>query len=324
MSRPLVSLSIASLSLAAAACAPTRVVPQRAVAQAPATSVDWAAQLAAPGPVLLRSEVSARWAVPLDGLVDTGHAEAAALPGGDVPIVLPVHVLTHPTAGSFVVDTGVDGELAAGGPGPLRGLVRAFASGIEPVASLGQILGDTVPAGVLLTHAHLDHVLGLPDLAPGVPVLTGPGELSATSGQNLLLRRTFAQVFDERTALQELDLTTSRPLGPIEHAWDLAGDGSLYALWTPGHTPGSISVLARTPEGPVLFTGDTCHTLWGWEHDVIPGSYTADAAGNRRSLSALQGLQAALPQLTVYVGHELDGRGTGVDELEGSAALAAR
>lgn len=324
MSRPTMSLLAAGLTLVGVACAPTAVVPQPLAPPAPPQRADWSRALAVPGPVVVRSEVSARWAVPLDGLVDTDHPDAASLPGDDVPIVLPVHVLTHPEAGSFVVDTGIDQGLASGGSGPLRGLVRAFVGGMEPVASLGQILGDTVPAGVLLTHSHLDHVLGLPDLAPEVPVLTGPGELSATSGQSLLLRRTFAQVFDSRTALQELDPAASRPLGPVEHAWDLVGDGSLYALWTPGHTPGSISVLARTPEGPVLFTGDTCHTLWGWEHDVIPGSFTADADGNRRSLSALQALQAALPQLTVFVGHELDGTGTGVDELRGTPAVAAR
>ena len=284
---------------------------------------DWAAFVASPGPLVLDSRVGARWAVPLTGLVDTTDPAAAGLPEGDVPIVLPVHILTHPTAGTWVIDSGIDRGLAAGEAGPVRGLVHHFTDSMEPVASLGEMLGDTVPAGVLLTHAHLDHVLGLPDLDPGVPVITGPGELAARSLQTALIRRTLGQVFDDRTALHSLDPAESLSLGPVGQAWDLLGDGSLFALSTPGHTPGSISVLARTTGGPVLFTGDTCHTRWGWEHGVPPGSYTADGDENRRSLGMLQALAQAVPGLVVRVGHELDGAGTGVAAMAGARSTGA-
>ena len=36
--------------------------------------------------------------------------------------------------------------------------------------------------------------------------------------------------------------------------------------------------------GPVLCTGDTSHTRWGWENGVEPGTYTADQAQNADSL----------------------------------------
>ena len=126
------------------------------------------------------------------------------------------------------------------------------------------------------------------------------------------MRRTYAQAIDTRTELRELDAADARPLGPIDHAWDLLGDGSLYALATPGHTPGSIAILAATTTGPVLFVGDTSHTLWGWEHDVPPGTYTEDHDANRRSLAALKALLRALGDVNVQVGHELDGSGTGI------------
>jgi glyoxylase-like metal-dependent hydrolase (beta-lactamase superfamily II) len=82
------------------------------------------------------------------------------------------------------------------------------------------------------------------------------------------------------------------------------GDGSLWALWTPGHTPGSTAYLARTPSGPVLLVGDACHTTWGWDHDVEPGSYSGDVPRSRTSLDHLQRLVAEHPSIDVRVGHQ--------------------
>jgi hypothetical protein len=75
-----------------------------------------------------------------------------------------------------------------------------------------------------------------------------------------------------------------------------------------------MSYLARTPDGPVLFTGNTSYTIWGWEHDVVSVHGAIDAKTNAASLSALKALATSLPGLKVYVGAETDGVGTGVDE----------
>ena len=85
---------------------------------------------------------------------------------------------------------------------------------------------------------------------------------------------------------------------------DVFGDGSLWALATPGHTPGSTAYLARTPTGPILLTGDTCHTAWGWQNGEPPGSFTADRDANRRSLNALRELAARHPKMQVRLGHQ--------------------
>jgi glyoxylase-like metal-dependent hydrolase (beta-lactamase superfamily II) len=51
------------------------------------------------------------------------------------------------------------------------------------------------------------------------------------------------------------------------------GDGSFFAILTPGHTTGHVSYLARTAEGAVLMTGDVSHTRWGWDRNVQAGTY---------------------------------------------------
>jgi glyoxylase-like metal-dependent hydrolase (beta-lactamase superfamily II) len=86
---------------------------------------------------------------------------------------------------------------------------------------------------------------------------------------------------------------------------DVFGDGSVFALSVPGHTRGSVAFLVRTTHGPVLLTGDTSHTRWGWEHDVEPGSASADRSRNRISLLELEALVARHPQVQVRLGHQL-------------------
>ncbi|MEQ1569073.1 MAG: MBL fold metallo-hydrolase, partial [Myxococcota bacterium] len=155
---------------------------------------------------------------------------------------------------------------------------------------------------VLLTHTHLDHVLGLPDVPPGTVVIAGAGELRERGVQAALLRGTYRRLFDGIT-LSALDPAQAVPLGELV-GWDLVGDGSVWALAAPGHTPGSTAYLARTPDGPVLAVGDTSHTRWGWDHGVTPGTYTEDLEGNARSLGALRSFAARHPTMKVLVGHE--------------------
>jgi glyoxylase-like metal-dependent hydrolase (beta-lactamase superfamily II) len=93
--------------------------------------------------------------------------------------------------------------------------------------------------------------------------------------------------------------------GPIEvETINSADDGSAFAISVPGHTPGSTAYVLRTPKGPILLTGDTCHTRWGWEHSVEPGSYTADQPTNRKSLLLLEELVRRHPAMDVRLGHQ--------------------
>lgn len=272
-------------------------------ARLPTQDTDAWSRLAEPGPIVLATHISARWTAPVAGLVDLRDPKAAAIRKGELPIVLPVHVLRHPERGTFVVDTGVDRDLAAGGHGPARGLVRGVVRSIEPVAPLGDLLGGEAPAAVLLTHMHLDHVLGLPDVPDGTPVYTGAGEQRDRKFVHQFVGGTYRRVLDGIT-LHVLDPATAVPLGEAGVGWDLVGDGSLWAIASPGHTPGSLAYLARTTEGPVLFVGDTSHTRWGWDHGIPPGTFTSDPEANRESLARLRALVAAHPEIRVEVGHE--------------------
>ncbi|MDX2012527.1 MAG: MBL fold metallo-hydrolase [Myxococcaceae bacterium] len=297
-----------SAALALSACTftthPTRAERPTAT-KAPAS---WAEALQ--GPVTLEWEpvVSARWKVERAGLVNLERPEAKDLPRDEVDIVLPIHVLRHPTRGTFIIDTGVSQSLTDGQGGGVTWPVSTFTASMKPETSLKAVLArqPTPLSGVLFTHLHLDHVLGLPDVPAGTPLYTGPGETTPTSFQNLFLRATYSNLFAGQSPTTELDISAGVRVGEVERAIDFFGDGSLWVIAAPGHTPGSLAFLARTAQGPVLFAGDTCHTRWGWEHQVEPGTFTGDHAQNRASLAQLASLTKALPGLTVLTGHEIE------------------
>ena len=315
----IVSLSLPVLltSLTLGGCVLTKH-PQTKASVAETTAPDWETLLAEPGPIVLTSKASAYWSVPLKGLLNLDHptAEEAGLENVETPIVLPVHFLAHPDAGLYVIDSGVSAGVAAGEPEAISGPISKWLDGMEPVASLSALLAEQEQPlkGVLITHAHLDHILGLPDVASEVPVYMGPGELDAKSPLNSMMRKTYNGTFEGLGPVQVWDFETAPAADPFQAAIDLLGDGSLWALFTPGHTSGSTSYLARTVDGPVLFTGDACHTLWGWQNDVESGTYNVDPDSARDSFERLKAFAESHPSLRVFVGHELDGENTGVDD----------
>ncbi len=97
---------------------------------------------------------------------------------------------------------------------------------------------------------------------------------------------------------------TRDPEGRFEGVLDVFGDGTLFALYVPGHTHGSVAFVARTVKGPVLFTGDACHTVWGWRHEVEPGTFSDDQKQSAESLTRLEALVKRHPGIDVRLGHE--------------------
>ncbi|MCK6516652.1 MBL fold metallo-hydrolase [Myxococcota bacterium] len=279
------------------------------------TEAERIALLNTPGPIVHSVHISGRSTATIGGLVDLSHPNAAGLQNGEITVVTPVHRLIHPSAGAFVVNTGFERAMTRGGRGAARGFglaMLSIQSFEEPLADILKSAGTPL-AGVLLTSVSIHNVLGLRDVPPGTPIYAGANDTEYETPFNTVLWRTVQNTLDDHDPLRTFNGVGAVSLGPIAEAYDLLGDGSLWALSTPGHTPGSMAYLARTTEGPVLFTGDTCHTIWSWEHNVTPGSFTADHAQNATSLNQLKALAELLPGVKVYVGHETDGEGTGVD-----------
>jgi glyoxylase-like metal-dependent hydrolase (beta-lactamase superfamily II) len=309
MKRRAVSLVLTAV-LGLTGCAASTHATQPSTLGTARRSADLFAVLEQPGPVEVESVVSTGWAVTRAGLInlDSPKAKAAGLRDGDEPIEVFFHVVRHPRFGTFIIDTGVERALRdAPDKAAIRGIVADYLH--REKMSLEEPLADWLARqrepirGVFFTHLHLDHVGGAPDLPKSTPLYAGPGETSASAFLHL-----FTQASIDR-ALEGLPPVSAwrfqpDPDGRFAGVLDVFDDGSFWALWTPGHTPGSTAYLARTPRGPVLFTGDNCHTRWGWENDVEPGTFTEDHAGNVDSLARLRRLVREHPAIDLRLGHQ--------------------
>ena len=264
--------------------------------------------LSQPGSVELESIASADWAVDRSGLINLGNpiAKDAGLKDGDEKIQIFFHVIRHPTKGTFIVDTGVETAFrSTPEKSAMSGLVRS-AMHLEKLTvnqSLGEWLANEPKLdGVFLTHMHLDHITGMADVPNTTPVFTGPGEAKDSSFMYLFVRGSADKAMEGK-AISEWQFKAD-PTGTFDGVLDIFGDGSVWALWVPGHTPGSTAYLVRTTKGPVLLTGDASHTRWGWDNHVEPGTFTGEAQLGTQSFKKLQAFAAAHPEIEVRVGHQ--------------------
>jgi glyoxylase-like metal-dependent hydrolase (beta-lactamase superfamily II) len=261
-----------------------------------------------PGPVELTVVTAAEWQVDRAGLINLDHprAKAAGLEDGKEPVVLRFYVLQHPKRGTFLVDSGVAAAFRSEETAPVSWLL-ANAMDLESLkihTDTGQWLRDNGRIdGVFLTHIHLDHIMGIPDVPSIVPIYAGPGETEAHGFLNLFTRGSTDRMLDRAGPLREWGFQDD-PSGRFAGVSDVFGDGTVFALHAPGHSPGSTAFLVRTPSGPHLLTGDVCHTSWGWQNEVEPGTFSHDQPQSVASLAALKRLERELPNLTVHLGHQ--------------------
>lgn len=299
-----------SLSLGAVGCAVSSHPAVPMAAGVPSRTKDVVNGLATPGPIELETVASVRWAVPREGLLNLDHPAAKAhhLQKGDEPIEVYFHVLRHPGKGTWLVDSGFENALRDDpSSSAMSGIVRSYMdmSKVHVDAPLGEHLAKNRIrlAGVLLTHAHLDHVGGMRDVPRDVPFYTGPGELGDRAFSNLFVQGSTDRALDGLAPAGELRMAAD-PDRYFDGVVDVFGDKTLFALWVPGHSPGSVAYLARTTKGPVLLVGDACHTRFGWENGVEPGEFSSDRARSVGSLARLRKLVAAYPQIDVRLGHQ--------------------
>lgn len=157
----------------------------------------------------------------------------------------------------------------------------------------------------VLSHLHFDHAGGIGDI-PHAQLLVAPEAwehmLGAHPEREGVLRRDL-DVPGARWTLMDFTPTTDPDLAPFTHAFDVAGDGSVVILPTPGHLAGSVSMMVRRRNAPpVLLIGDLSYSEDLIDRDQFPA--TGEKELLAESFEKVRALKRHLPDLVVVASHD--------------------
>ena len=171
------------------------------------------------------------------------------------------------------------------------------------LAAAGVDAGDVRLA--VISHLHFDHTGGIAQI-PQADLLVSQREWSILSEphpeREWILRKHI-----EIPGAKWRQITFAPTDDPLFEGFDgihdVAGDGSMILLPTPGHTKGSLSMLIRR-EGwdPILLVGDLTYEAALLEQDVVPG--TGDRAALLASFAKVKRLKECLPGLAIVASHD--------------------
>jgi glyoxylase-like metal-dependent hydrolase (beta-lactamase superfamily II) len=223
----------------------------------------------------------------------------------------PAFLITHPTAGPFLVDTGLHSSVIA-----------------KPAANLGRLVswygrpelepGEELPARlrergidprsidlVVMTHLHFDHSSGMAEFAGSKFLVTAPEWKAASTQSQPLLHGYRHAHYDYAFDYRTLDYDDA-PIGSyasFARTFDLFGDGSVRLAFTPGHSQGHQSVICRLRDRDLVIAGDAIYTLAQLD-DAPPPPRPEDPHTWRRSLQELRLFRRSYPQAVIIPGHD--------------------
>lgn len=157
----------------------------------------------------------------------------------------------------------------------------------------------------VISHLHFDHVGGIAHI-PQATLLVSDREwaqLAEPHPEREWILREHIEIPQADWRPFALQPSSDPLFADFEGVYDVAGDGSMVLLPTPGHTPGSVSMLIRTDRWPpILLVGDLTYEANLLEKDVTPG--TGDETVLRSSYAKVRRLKVKLPDLVIVPSHD--------------------
>src|SRR6201981_2359373 len=150
---------------------------------------------------------------------------------------------------------------------------------------------------VALSHTHGDHI-GNVALFPNSTILMQRVEyswISSPDGPN--------DNVNQLKALARKLMGTPKQLRLLDGDTDVFGDGSVTLISTPGHTPGSQSLLVHLKNsGFTILSGDVVHLEKNFEKDIVP-SLNTDKAASLASMDRVRRMIVTY-QAKLFINHD--------------------
>lgn len=294
---------LAALALGACASSLSRHPVQPAALGAPTTEDAMLAALQRPGVASVQTIVAADWRF------NESFAPADAAPPqwrtAELQAQVFTYIVRHPAHGLILIDAGLPADTTRHLGFILKSVFKIDET-FTMRTSTATALNGEAPAAVFITHLHWDHVLGARDLPRETPLYVGPNDGTQRNALVGFIAPVTRRALARRPALNEWRFAPAPAQGLA--ILDIFGDGAMFALHAPGHTPGSTAYIVNAADGVHLMTGDAIHSSAGWEgHILEPMGFEEDMPQSRQSFERLKALAARIPNLIVHPGHQAIG-----------------
>jgi len=218
------------------------------------------------------------------------------------------YLVEHPQKGFLLLDTGLHPSFtqkSIGNFGWLLGRIVKVRSevGQDVVTQLEKLqIRPGEIRSIILSHFHLDHSSGLPLFSgnKGLAVYADEGEIRAVNAPFSLFQ---GYIKNHLNGFTPQAIRFTNAVAPFDRVCDILGDGSVFVIGTPGHTPGHISIILNMAGGPFLLTFDAAHRRANIDEGIPP---KGDYALALKSISNIKSFIDAFPKTRTIFGHDPD------------------
>lgn len=251
---------------------------------------------------------------PAGGFTSAKLLKALLLGSQENVIPIPAFLIRHPSAGAILVDTGLHPSIATDPKENFGGLAaRGGKPTLKPDEDVpSQLRRRGLEPGevpiVVMTHLHLDHTSAISEFPNSTFVVSETEWEAAAHGSNAMLngyrRSHFDFAFEYRTV--DFNRANIDSYASFGRTFDLFGDGSIHLAYTPGHSPGHMSVVCRLKERDFVIGGDCMYVAGQLDGSEPPPPRPHDAHNWRRSLQELRLFRTQFPDAVITPGHDPD------------------
>lgn len=256
-------------------------------------------------PITLESFVTGNITIPKSMAFNLKHPKAKGIKNDPIEIPVLAHLVRHEKFGDYLIDSGLDTSYQRYPYGIMKGVfVKIFlgkgyqAEGQDIFSQLQKM--NVQLQGVFLTHLHFDHRSGVSDLPNNIQYVVGKNE--PYQNMRFLFYGNHLQGIN---TLYEIDFSRTNSIPPLRECVDIFGDGSFWAISTPGHSKGHMSFLINSYENPILITGDACFFQFALKNGIGPGRFSSSIEDAQKSLDKIVEFRRMYPKVKVICGHEI-------------------